>query len=178
MPSDSAHNDDVLEISTALRGNSCLRVIRLGGNRSLTLEPRPFLDGALAALHESRVCRLELDGTGISFAVQARLRGCCLRNASYVQYRPYQRLLLATLHQRPDLIVPMQGTAAERLVLIGDILEMIAEKMEVCRLSPLPPPMDFADRSDAFYDDAFSAAQIDEMVPAFQWHEAHARPSV
>lgn len=176
MLTDSAHTNDFLEISTALRGNSSLHVIRLGGNRALTLGSRPFVDKVLAGLHDSRVCRLELDGTGISFSVQARLRDCCLRNASFVRHRPYQRLLLATLHQRPDFIVPMQANT-ERLILIGDVLEMIAEKLESCPLSPPPPRRSSADSIDCFYDDAFSAAQIGEMIPAFQWHQWHTAPS-
>ena len=106
-----------------------------GGNRSPTLEPRHFFDGPRLPLMSLGVS-LELDGTGISFPVQARLRPA-LPNASFVRHRPYQRLLLATLHQRPDFIIPMQATT-ERLVLIGDILEMIAEKLEACSLSPLP----------------------------------------
>jgi hypothetical protein len=107
-------NDEFLELCAALRGNSRLRVIRLGGNRTLTLEPRLFLERAVAALDASRVCRLDMDGTGIALSVQARLRRRCLQNAAFVNQRPYQRLLLATLHERPDLLLPIQSRGHDR----------------------------------------------------------------
>lgn len=177
---DAVHNDDILDVFAALRRNSSLRVIRLAGNRSLTLKPHPGdILGAVAALDESRVCRLELDGTGICFSVQARLRHCCLRNANLVRHRPYQRLLLAALHQRPDMIrLPFQDTTRGHAPqLLYDIMEMVAEKLEACPLSPLLPPMISAKGIDAFHDDAFSAKQLSEMMPTFQWHEQQAGTS-
>jgi hypothetical protein len=38
-------NDDFFELSRSLRGNTCLRMIRLGGNRALNLEPGPWSQG-------------------------------------------------------------------------------------------------------------------------------------
>lgn len=177
---DAVHNVDVFDIFAALRGNSSLRVIRLAGNRSLTMKPHPGdIMQAVAALDESRVCRLELDGTGISFSVQARLRRCCLQNANLVQHRPYQRLLLAALHQRPDMIrLPGQDTRrGQAPQLLYDILEMVLEKLEACPLSPLLPPMISTEGIDAFHDDAFSVSQLSEMTPAFQWHDRQAGTS-
>lgn len=51
-------------------------------------------------------------------------------------------------------------------------MEMVADKLESCRLLPLQLKLNKADGIDAFHDDSFSANQLDEMLPTFQWHEA------
>ena len=111
----TAVDADIMTIARAMRGNTALRVVRLGGNRQLSLEP-PYLQPAKEALERSLVVRLDMDGTGIDLGVQTVLRAQCVSNATLVNVRPYQRLLLATLHERPDML---GGHNGRRLLLIG-----------------------------------------------------------
>jgi len=69
----TAVDADIMTIARAMRGNTALRVVRLGGNRQLSLEP-PYLQPAKEALERSLVVRLDMDGTGIDLGVQTVLR--------------------------------------------------------------------------------------------------------